>query len=75
VLQVRESHDSTVLLTTHDMDEADKVCDRVAIIDRGRFVALDTPEGLKRMVAREGHTATLEDVFIELTGRDWEEEE
>jgi len=75
VLQVREKHDSTVLLTTHDMDEADKVCDRVAIIDRGRFVALDTPEGLKRMVAREGQTATLEDVFMELTGRDWEEGE
>jgi len=75
VLQVRENHDSTVLLTTHDMDEADKVCDRVAIIDRGRFVALDTPEGLKQMVAGEGQTATLEDVFMELTGRDWEEEE
>jgi ABC-2 type transport system ATP-binding protein len=76
VLQVRETHDSTVLLTTHDMDEADKVCDRVAIIDRGRFVALDTPEALKQMIAGgDGRTATLEDVFMELTGRDWEEEE
>jgi len=65
-----------VLLTTHDMEEADKVCDRVAIIDRGRFVALDTPEALKQKVAGEdGRTATLEDVFMELTGRDWEEEE
>jgi ABC-2 type transport system ATP-binding protein len=75
VLQVRENHDSTVLLTTHDMDEADKVCDRVAIIDRGRFVALDTPEALKRMVAGEGQAVTLEDVFMELTGREWEEGE
>jgi ABC-2 type transport system ATP-binding protein len=75
VLQFRKTHDSTVLLTTHDMDEADKVCDRVAIIDRGRFVALDTPEALKREVAGDGRTATLEDVFMELTGRDWEEEE
>jgi ABC-2 type transport system ATP-binding protein len=75
VLQVRQNHNSTVLLTTHDMDEADKICDRVAIIDRGRFVALDTPEGLKRMVAPEDQTATLEDVFMELTGRDWEEGE
>jgi len=75
VLEVRKDHDSTVLLTTHDMDEADKVCDRVAIIDRGRFVALDTPEALKEMVSGDGQTATLEDVFMELTGRDWEEEE
>jgi ABC-2 type transport system ATP-binding protein len=75
VLQMRQSHDSTVLLTTHDMDEADRICDRVAIIDRGRFVALNTPEGLKEMVAKDDRQATLEDVFMELTGRDWEEEE
>ena len=75
VLQVRENHDSTVLITTHDMDEADRICDRVAIIDRGRFVALDTPENLKRMVGGDGGGASLEDVFLELTGRDWEEEE
>lgn len=75
VLQVRESHDSTVLVTTHDMDEADRICDRVAIIDRGRFVALDTPANLKRMVQGDGGEASLEDVFLELTGRDWEEEE
>jgi ABC-2 type transport system ATP-binding protein len=75
ILQVRKDHDSTVLLTTHDMDEAEKVCDRVAIIDRGRFVALDTPTELKRMVTVEGRPVTLEDVFMELTGRDWGEEE
>lgn len=75
VLQVREDHDSTVLITTHDMDEADRICDRVAIIDRGRFVAVDTPENLKRMVRREGQEVSLEDVFMELSGRDWEEEE
>ncbi len=74
VLQVREDHDSTVLLTTHDMEEADRVCDRVAIIDRGRFVALDTPENLKRMVGGDGREVSLEDVFMELTGREWEEE-
>ncbi len=71
ILQVREDHNSTVLLTTHDMDEAEKICDRVAIIDRGRFVALDTPQNLKLMVKGK----SLEDVFMELTGKGWEEEE
>lgn len=75
VLQVRENHDSTVLITTHDMDEADRICDRVAIIDRGRFVALDTPENLKSQVRGERKAVSLEDVFMELTGRDWESEE
>ena len=75
VLQVRKNHDSTVLITTHDMEEADRICDRVAIIDRGRFVALDTPENLKSQVRGERKAVSLEDVFMELTGRDWESEE
>jgi ABC-2 type transport system ATP-binding protein len=56
----------TVFLTTHYMEEADKLCDRVAIIDHGRIVALDTPENLKANSHRAD--ATLEDVFLELTG-------
>ena len=40
--------DRTIILTTHDMEEADKLADRVAIIDRGRLLVLDTPEGLKK---------------------------
>jgi ABC-2 type transport system ATP-binding protein len=59
----------TVLLTTHYMEEADQMCDRIAIVDHGRVVALDTPVGLKRSVARTGESVTLEDVFISLTGR------
>lgn len=47
VLQLREEG-RTVLLTTHYMEEADQLCDRIAIVDNGRIVALDTPEGLKR---------------------------
>src|SRR5205807_9548682 len=43
----------TVLLTTHYMEEADQLCDRVAIIDHGRIVALDTPAALKRTIARK----------------------
>jgi ABC-2 type transport system ATP-binding protein len=49
------------------MEEADRLCDRVAIIDHGRIVALDTPERLKADAQRSD--ATLEDVFLELTGR------
>ncbi len=69
VLEVREGHDTTVILTTHDMQEADRLCDRVAVIDQGRFVALDTPAHLKADLARDGEAATLEDVFFALTGK------
>jgi len=55
----------TVFLTTHYMEEADQLCDRVAIIDQGSIVALDSPENLKSQQAAN----TLEDVFVQLTGR------
>jgi len=69
VTDVRAAHDTTVVLTTHDMEEADALCDRIAIIDHGRIVALDTPAGLKGRLPRNGHEPTLEEVFLELTGR------
>jgi ABC-2 type transport system ATP-binding protein len=56
---------ATVVLVTHLMEEAERLCDRVAVIDRGRLVALDTPRAL---VARAG-TANLDDAFLRLTGR------
>ena len=62
----------TILLTTHYMDEAQVLCDRVAIVDRGRVIALGTPQELigrlttPRVVT---HSGTLEDVFMTLTGR------
>jgi ABC-2 type transport system ATP-binding protein len=58
----------TVFLTTHYMEEADRLCDRVAIIDQGKIVALDSPERLK-VAYGIGPVTTLEDVFVELTGR------
>ncbi len=76
VRELRDTHDATILLTTHDMDEADALCDRIAIIDGGRIVAMDTPEALKRQVgALEGKDgpASLHDVFMHFTGRNWEE--
>jgi ABC-2 type transport system ATP-binding protein len=70
VEELRDTHDATILLTTHDMQEADVLCDRIAILDDGRIVALDTPAGLKKLVPRtNGHDPTLEDVFMELTGK------
>jgi len=56
----------TVFLTTHYMEEADRLCDRVAILHNGRIAVLDTPRNLKHNINQEN--ATLEDVFLSLTG-------
>lgn len=58
----------TIFLTTHYMEEADRLCDRVAILNQGSIVALDSPSKLKRAFG-ENENTTLEDVFIDLTGR------
>jgi ABC-2 type transport system ATP-binding protein len=62
----------TVLLTTHYMDEAETLCDRVAIVDHGHVIAEDTPKNLIASLAAPKvvvHEGTLEDVFMSLTGR------
>jgi ABC-2 type transport system ATP-binding protein len=50
--RIHELHERgvTIILTTHDMEEADRLCERIAIMDHGRILALDTPEGLKRLI-------------------------
>jgi ABC-2 type transport system ATP-binding protein len=58
----------TILYTTHYMEEADHLCSRVAIMDGGQIVALDTPHGLKSTIGSP-EQVTLEDVFLKLTGR------
>ena len=78
VRELRDTHDATILLTTHDMDEAEALCDRIAIIDGGRIVALGTADELKRAVVERlelDHPATLTEVFMAYTGRDWEQDE
>ena len=72
---------TTVLLTTHYMEEAEELCDRVAIMDYGRIVALDSPEALINTLLGKGFhkehaekQANLEDVFLELTGHALREE-
>jgi ABC-2 type transport system ATP-binding protein len=57
----------TIVLTTHDMIEADALCSRVAIIDHGKIAALDTIENLKRKVTDKPNP-TMEDVFLSVTG-------
>ena len=69
ILKIREIHDTTVLLTSHDLDEVERICDRVAIIDSGKFVACDTVKQLKCSISGNGKLVTLEDVFTELTGK------
>jgi ABC-2 type transport system ATP-binding protein len=58
----------TILYTTHYMEEADQLCRRVAIMDGGKIIALDTPRALKSTIGDPDHT-TLETVFLKLTGR------
>jgi len=70
VEEVRETHDTTIVLTTHDLAEAERLCDLITIIDGGRVVAVDTPAGLvASAAARLGRAATLWDVFMAYTGR------
>ena len=71
---------ATVIITTHYLEEAEQLCDRVAIVDNGRIVALNSPDKLiDDLVAtgferpKEVKKATLEDVFIHLTGKDLRE--
>jgi ABC-2 type transport system ATP-binding protein len=66
---------TTIVLTTHSMDEAEELCDRVAIMDAGKIIALGTPRDLIADLlargfsrARAAREATLEDVFLDLTG-------
>ena len=69
--KIKSQRDLTVLITTHYMDEADKLCDRIAIVDHGKLVALDTPRALKASIpGREADTVTLDDVFVHYAGHD-----
>ncbi|MEV5409399.1 ATP-binding cassette domain-containing protein [Thermopolyspora sp. NPDC052614] len=71
VRRLRERDGMTVFLTTHYLDEADALCDRVLIIDHGRIVTEGTPAALK---AELGPDATLDDVFLKVTGRELRED-
>lgn len=71
IWDIRQRHDSTILLCTHDMGEAEELCDRIGILLNGELIAMDTADGLKRKYG----CATLEDVFMAATGTSLEEAE
>ena len=75
IQRIREEHDSSVLLCTHDMGEAEELCDRVGIMMDGKILALEEPEGLKGRYASEanGRVPTLEETFMVATGYSVEE--
>jgi ABC-2 type transport system ATP-binding protein len=77
IRQVRQEHDATILLTTHDMEEAEILCDRISFIAGGRIVAEGTPLVLRERVAAGRPLAeiTMETVFMELTGKRIEDDE
>ena len=71
IREIRTSHDSTILLCTHDLAEAETLAERVGILDRGQLLALEPVDDLKRRYGAE----TLEEAFFAATGRDFEAEE
>ena len=80
IRNLREEENITIVLTTHYMEEAEELCDRVAIMDEGSIIALDTPERLIQSLLERGFkprkkrlAATLDDVFLDLTGKELRE--
>ena len=73
VRKIRKEQNTTILITSHDMDEVDSLCDRIAVINKGKFIALDTPDGLRKLVSSQREGISLQDVFMELTGKELEE--
>jgi ABC-2 type transport system ATP-binding protein len=67
--ELRATHDATIVLTTHDLAEAERLCGWITILNDAKVVAEDTPEGLKALIDTPGRETTLEDVFMRYTGR------
>ncbi|HDR06592.1 MAG TPA: ABC transporter ATP-binding protein [Candidatus Coatesbacteria bacterium] len=74
IRRLRREHDATVLLTSHDMEEVERVCDEIAIMDGGEILESDTATGLKHRHRVNGKLPSLEEVFIRVTGHGWEPE-
>jgi ABC-2 type transport system ATP-binding protein len=70
IREIRDSHDSTILLCTHDMAEAETLADRIGILDRGELLVLEPPDVLKRRYDAKN----VEEAFLAATGRSFEEE-
>jgi ABC-2 type transport system ATP-binding protein len=74
VRDIREQSGVTVLLSTHDLEEAERLCDRVIILDRGRILAEGSPAALRAQHSLSGDGASLEDVFLRLTGKTFDDD-
>ena len=68
-------HDTTIVLCTHDMEEAERLCHRVAVMDQGKMAAEGTPQELREQAGKTSPDIKFEEVFIELTGRSLEQAE
>jgi len=75
VREIRNEHGGTVLLTTHDMEEAETLCDRIAILNSGKIVAMGTANEIKAGCNTCGDSPSLETVFIKLAGKSIDEAE
>ncbi len=75
IRSIRADHESSILLCTHDMGEAEELCDRIGILLNGELIAIDTAEGLKRQYQTGHDLPTLEEVFMAATGTSLEEAE
>ena len=73
ITQMKDQLHTTMLLTTHDMEEAEKLCQYIAIIHEGRIVAEGTPSYLRDSIREKYSNPSLEDVFMEYTGTSFEE--
>ena len=73
--EIRTSHDASIVLTTHDLDEAERLCDEIVVLNDGKVVAQGSPDALKRLVAeRHGEEPTMHSVFMTYTGRSLDED-
>ncbi|MDQ3442505.1 MAG: ABC transporter ATP-binding protein [Chloroflexota bacterium] len=75
IRSIRADHESSILLCTHDMGEAEELCDRIGILLNGELIAINTAEGLKRQYQTGDDLPTLEEVFMAATGTTMEEAE
>jgi ABC-2 type transport system ATP-binding protein len=75
IRSIRKNHDSSILLCTHDMGEAEELCDRIGILLNGELIAVDTAAGLKQRYQQDGKLPSLEEVFMAATGTSLEDAE